>query len=213
MTACLSDLCLDELLAGELAPGAAAAAADHLAGCERCQAREHALAADRERFCAALPSIARRRPRGRIAIAAAGAVAAAAAAVVVVTLPHDDTGGTRTKGGAHLGLVVQHGGAMRAGATGEVVHPGDTLSYLVTTAEPAYVTVLGRDAAGRVTTYVPPARVAGRDVELPIATLLDGTLGREEIVAVFCAGTMAVPSIDDPPAGCTVDRLRIEKVP
>ncbi|HEX8113700.1 MAG TPA: DUF4384 domain-containing protein, partial [Kofleriaceae bacterium] len=96
----------------------------------------------------------------------------------------------------------------------EVVHPGDTLSYLVTTAEPAYVTVLGRDAAGRVTTYVPAAPVAaGRDVELPIATLLDGTLGREDIVAVFCAGAMPFPSIDDPPAGCTVDRLAIEKTP
>jgi len=103
---------------------------------------------------------------------------------------------------------------MRIGATGELVHPGDTLTYLITTAEPAYVTVLGRDAAGRVTIYVPTARVApGRDVQLPLATLFDDTLGREELVAVFCPDATAVTSTGDPPAGCTLDRLTIEKVP
>jgi hypothetical protein len=103
---------------------------------------------------------------------------------------------------------------MRVGEAGEVVHPGDTLTYLVTTAEPAYVTVLGRDAAGRITSYVPAQQVrAGRDVELPIATLLDDALGREDIVAVFCAGDAPVRSIDEPPAGCMLDRLTIEKVP
>jgi Domain of unknown function (DUF4384) len=219
MTACLSDLRLDELLAGELAGDAAAAAADHVAGCERCRAREHALAGDRDRFRAALPSIARRRAGRWIGIAGAG-VAAAAAVILVATLPRHDTDGTRSKGGAHLGFVVEHGGAMRAmramriGATGEVVHPGDTLTYLVTMRAPGYVTVFGRDAAGRVAIYVPTARVAaGRDVELPIATRLDATLGREEIAAVFCAEALAVASADDPPAGCTVDRLAIEKAP
>lgn len=212
MTACLSDLRLDELLAGELAGDAAADAADHVAGCERCRAREHALAADRDRFRAAPPSIARRRAGRRIAIAGVGV--AAAAAVVMMLLPRGDGDGTRSKGGAHLGFVVQHGGAMRVGAIGEVVHPGDTLSYLVTARAPGYVTVLGRDAAGRVATYVPTTRVvAGRDVELPIATRLDATLGREEIVAVFCAEAIAIASVEDPPAGCTIDRLAIEKAP
>ena len=212
MTGCLSDLRLDELRAGELVGAAAAAAADHVAGCAECRAREHTLAAERDRFRAELPSIVRRR--GRWPTVIAGAVAAAAAAVVVIAVLPRDTELNRTKGGAHLGFVVQRGGAMRVGATGEVVHPGDTLNYLVTTTKPAYVTVLGRDARGRVTVYVPAARVdAGRDVELPIATRLDGTIGHEEIVAVFCADETAVSSADAPPAGCTIDRLAIEKAP
>jgi len=211
MTACLSDLCLDELFAGELAGAAATTAMEHIAGCQRCRVREQALAADRERFRAAPPSMARRRPRWRAALIAVSA--AAAAAVVVATLPRDPAG-TRTKGGAHLSLVVQHAGAARVGATGERVHPGDTLTYLVTTAEPVYVTVLGRDAAGRVTAYVPTDRVAGgRDVQLPVATLLDDTLGREDIIAVFCARPMEIVSLNEPPAGCALDRLVIEKQP
>jgi hypothetical protein len=213
MTACLSDLRLDELLAGEMAGAATADAADHLAGCERCRAREHALAADRDRFRAARSSTAARRP-GRIAISGIVLTAAAAVVVLVATWPRGGGGSIRTKGGAHIGIVVQHGGAARVGAPGEVVHPGDTLSYLVTTAEPAYVTVLGRDAVGRVTTYVPSAPVrAGRDVELPTATLLDGTLGREDIVAVFCSEAVMVTSAHEAPAGCTLDRLVIEKAP
>jgi len=220
MTGCLSDLRLDELVAGELAADTVAAAADHVAGCARCRAREGALAADRARFQAALPVIGRRR-RSPWRAAVVG-IAAAAAVVVVATLPPGEPDGTRAKGGAHLGFVVVHGGAMRVGAIGEVVHPGDTLQYLVTARDAAYVTVLGRDAAGRVTTYVPAERVApGRDVPLAIATRLDGSLGREEIVAVFCPEAIAVATIaapqveppDAPPPGCTLDRLPIEKAP
>lgn len=223
MTGCLSDLRLDELIAGELAADSAAAAADHVADCAACRAREGVLAADRARFRAALPTSVRRRAPWRAAVVG---IAAAAAVLVIATLPRGESGDTtRTKGGAHLGFVVVHGGGMRVGQVGEVVHPGDTLTYLVTTKEPAYVTVLGRDAAGRVTTYVPTARVAaGRDVQLPVATLLDGSLGREELAAVFCAeATPGATSGSTPvgapgewlvaPAGCTLDRLTIEKAP
>lgn len=215
MTACLSDLRLDELSTGELAGASAAAATEHLAGCARCRARDQVLAGDRARFRAAPATIGRRRAAWPAAMVG---IAAAAAVVLVVRLPRESPGGTRTKGGAHLGFVVAHGGAMRLGAAGERVHPGDTLSYLVTTADAAYVTVLGRDAAGRVTTYVAMDRVAaGRDVELPVATVLDGSLGREEIVAVFCREATPVASpaawLAAPPAGCTLDRLPIEKAP
>lgn len=215
MTACLSDLRLDELSTGELAGASAAAATEHLAGCAPCRARAQTLAGDRARFGAAPAMPGRRRAAWPAAMIG---IAAAAALVLVVRLPRESTGGTRSKGGAHLGFAVAHGGAMRLGAAGEVVHPGDTLSYLVTTDAPAYVTVLGRDAAGRVTTYVATARVAaGRDVELPVATVLDGSLGREDIVAVFCRDAVPVASLavspDAPPAGCTLDRLPIEKAP
>src|SRR5204862_5881114 len=99
-----------------------------------------------------------------------------AAAGVAIVL-RDPAAATRTKGGPRLGIVVVRGEAMRRGGPGERVHPGDTLSYVVTTTEPAYVAVVGRDAAGGVTTYVPPERIAaGRDVQLSLATVLDGTL-------------------------------------
>jgi anti-sigma factor RsiW len=214
MTACLSDLRLDELIAGELAADAAVAAADHMAGCPQCRAREEALAADRGRFRAALPAVAQRR-RAPWRAAAVGIAAAAAVVIVVAALPRGEpVDTTRSKGGAHLGFVVVHGGAMRVGATGEAVRPGDTLQYLVTTEDAAYVTVLGRDAAGRLTTYVPTDRVAaGHNVQLPVATRLDGSLGREEVVAVFCPEDTPIGSLRALPEGCTIDRLAIEKLP
>lgn len=217
-SACLSDLRLDELLADELAADAAAAASAHLGDCARCRDRERELVAERMQFRTAMMPPLRARRRGRrLAVASAAGVAAAAAFALVV---HNGNAGdtTRTKGGAYLGLVVVRGAAMHRAGPGEVVHPGDTLSYVVTTGEPAYVAVASRDGAGRVTIYVPFERVtAGRDLQLSLATVLDATLGPEQLVAVFCsapiAGALVRSAIDgrDPP-GCTVDRLAIEKV-
>jgi len=206
MAACLSDLRIDELLAGELPADDAAAATAHVAGCARCRARRGELFADRAAFRAALPALHRRRWVGTAAMAA---LAAAGVAILL----RDPAAATRTKGGARLGVVVVHGDAMRRGGPGERVHPGDTLSYLVTTAEPVHVAVIGRDAAGRVTTYVPFERVpAGREVQLSLATVLDGTLGVEQLYGVFCAEPVALADPDRAPAGCVIDRIAIEKV-
>jgi hypothetical protein len=209
MTACLSDLSLDELLAGELAPADAAAATAHLGGCARCRARERELISDRARFRAAPPSL-RRRWTGALA---AGALASAAGLALVLHRPDD---GTRTKGGPRLGLVVVRGDAMRLGGPGERVHPGDTLSYVVATDEPAHVAVLGRDARG-LHVYVPGERVpAGRDIQLSVATVLDDTLGAEQLFGVFCSAAVSEAALRDAPvrapAGCVVDRIAIEKV-
>ena len=210
MTACLSDLSLDELLAGELGPADAAVAADHLGGCARCRARERELVADRAQFRAAPPSL-RRRWTGAVAI---GALAGAAGLALVLHRPDD---GTRTKGGPRLGFVVVRGDAMRVGGAGERVHPGDTLSYVVATDEPAHVAVLGRDPRGQLHTYVPPERVAaGRDIQLSVATVLDDTLGAEQLFGVFCAAPVSEAALRAAPvrapSGCVVDRIAIEKV-
>jgi hypothetical protein len=217
MTACISDLHLDELLAGELAGDTAAAVTDHMSGCERCRDRERVLSADRAQFRAAAPRLRRGRPW----IAVAGTmVAAAAAAVFVLRAPVDTT---RTKGGARLGFVVARGDTMVMGGAGERVHPGDTLSYLVSAPQPSYVAVLSRDPAGRITAYFPAGDraqwvPAGREVQLPIATQMDGSLGRERLVGVFCDRPVEVEQLsaaldDAPPAGCTADRIDLEKVP
>ena len=205
---CLSDLRFDELLAGELATEAAAMATDHLGDCARCRDRQRELLADRARFRAARPALRRRRWIGAVALGAAAGLA------ITLRGPSD---ATRTKGGARLGFVVVRGQAMQRGGPGEHVHPGDTLSYVVTTAEPAYVAVLSRDAAGHITTYVSPERVpAGRDLQLSLATVLDDTLGIEQLHGVFCAEPVAMTALRDAPdrapAGCTVDRIDIEKV-
>jgi len=216
MTACLSDLCLDELITGELAPDAAAAATGHLDDCMRCRERERTLVEARAHFRAAMPPLRRRRWTRRAVIgAAAGALASAAAVVLVLHRAPDET---RTKGGPRLGLVIVRGEVMLRARAGDRVHPGDTLSYLVATAAPAHVAVVGRDAAGRISTYVPLEQVpAGRDIQLTVATVLDGTLGVEQLYGVFCAAPIAEPALratpDRAPPGCIVDRIDIEKVP
>lgn len=207
----LSDLRIDELLADELASDEAVAATAHLDDCERCRGRRRELSADRAVFRSALPALPRRRWVGTAALAA---VAAAAGVAIVLRDPAREI---RSKGGARLGLVVVHGEAMWRGGQGERTHPGDTLSYVVTTAEPAYVAVVSRDAAGRVTTYVPPERVAaGRDVQLSLATVLDDALGAERLYGVFCAEPIAEAALRDAPdrapPGCVVDRIDIEKL-
>jgi hypothetical protein len=78
--------------------------------------------------------------------------------------------------------------------------------------------VVSRDDAGRIATYVPAERVpAGRDHQLSVATVLDGSLGVEQLAAVFCAAPIAPAALRDAfdrdPAGCTVDRADIEKLP
>jgi hypothetical protein len=210
MTACLSDLSLDELLTGELGPADAAAATDHLGGCARCRGRERELVSDRARFRAAPPSL-RRRWTGAVAI---GALASAAGLALALYRPDD---GTRTKGGPRLGFVVVRGEAMRLGGPGERVHPGDTLSYVVATDEPVHVAVVGRDPRGQVHLYVPSERVpAGRDIQLSVATVLDDALGAEQLFGVFCTAPVSEAELRAAPVrapeGCAVDRIAIEKV-
>jgi hypothetical protein len=219
-SACISDLRLDERLAGELVAGDAAAVSEHVAGCERCRDRERALAGDRAQFRAAIPPLRRRRPWVAIA---GSALAAAAAVAIVVRTPAD---ATRLKGGARLAFVVARAATpstMFVGGPGERVRPGDTLSYLVSAAQPSYVAVLSRDAAGRIAPYFPLGDraqwvPAGRDVQLPIATRLDDRLGSERLAAVFCDRPLALAALTTavdgaPPEGCTVDRVDLEKVP
>ena len=233
-TACVSDLRLDELLAGE---PVAAGTETHLASCAACQARRDELAAERERYRAAPPPLPRLRRARAPWLVGAGIAAAAAAVVVLAAAPRTGgeggsggeggepaVSGTRTKGGARLGFVVVHGGAMRTGGPGERVHPGDTLAFAVSTPRPAYVAVLGREPGGRTTVYFPAgpagaraARIeAGLEQQLPLATVLDDTLGAELLIAAFCDRPISLDELRTatvmPPPGCTVDTAAIEKL-
>jgi hypothetical protein len=57
---------------------------------------------------------------------------------------------------------------------------------------------------------------AGAEQPLPIATVLDATLGREQLLAVFCERPAPVAALraalPAPPPGCTLDTFAIEKV-
>ena len=235
---CLSDLRIDRMLAGDLDGGAREQARDHVAGCAACASRVAAFEAARaatppatdleaiRRIAAAPPARAARRRRRWLWPSLGMALAACAAAVVVAVRPpapeSDDA--TRTKGGAHLGFFVKHGDAVRRGGPDESVSPGDLVRFVVSTPRPAHLAhlaIIGLDARGAVTVYFPVAGVAdtvdaGTDVELPRATLLDGTLGPETVAAFFCERPVDLTAVRarprSTPAGCTVDRLDWMKV-
>ncbi|HTE55307.1 MAG TPA: hypothetical protein VK698_30850 [Kofleriaceae bacterium] len=245
---CLSDLRLDLLVAGELDPGAASAARAHLAACADCTARLAVLEGEREQIRAHLPPFPGRaappaaRPRGSRPRARRWAwplAAAAAAALVLVVWPRrtiDETGDdgaitdtTRRKGGPTLALFVRRGDRVTAGASGEVVHPGDEIQFAATSSDPAFLVIASVDAAGRVSVYHPTDRRAapigpGSDRLVPGGVLLDDVLGTELVYGFFCrdrievsaaraaieAGTpSALPSLP----GCQVDQLALIKRP
>ena len=222
MTACLSDLRLDEIVAGE------AARDPHLATCARCTARETDRLAERTAFRDGFGALGLRRPVRRWL--PAGAVAALAAIALIAVATRQPSGvederdlGTRTKGDARASASVVIVDAGHATPLHGHARPGDTLAYLVTTSEPSYVAVLSRDATGRVSAYFPTTDRAepvpiGRDVELPLATRLDSTQGREQLVIAVCRHPAAVAELTaafdgSAPTGCTFERTSFDKLP
>ncbi|XXX74892.1 DUF4384 domain-containing protein [Sorangium sp. So ce134] len=216
---CLSDLKIDELMAGQLDAAAAQEADAHLAGCSRCAARRSAIEAERAAFAAAAPPLQvgpprldRRAPAGRAAAAgraprrwllpaAASALAAAAAAALFFRAApgarEEVSPGERIKGGERLGFYVKRGEQVVPGGAGERLLPGDALQFTYTSAEARYLAILSVDGASQASVYYPSGPLAariepGRDVPLPQSTVLDGTLGTERIYGVFCAEAITV---------------------
>jgi hypothetical protein len=227
---CLSDRMLDMWVAGELAGDGRDAAEGHLATCEACSARLREIERGKDEFAREAPpfaAIAEPRERRRNVWPIAGALALAAAVALVVRAPSDDFG-SRTKGGDRLGFYVMHDGAVRAGANGEVVRPGDRLQLVSTNAKPRFFAVLSRDGGGHASIYFPKEPTATRlepgvERPLPYALELDTTLGAETIYGLFCdrAGPLEplrarleqAGDATEWPDGCRVDRLKIEKRP
>lgn len=223
---CLSDLRLDELLAGELEQQQRQPATAHLGGCPACSDRLAELERDRDDYRAR--SVARPgRPLRRSLGVGVGIATAAACAAILLLGIRPQTPTTRSKGSARLGFFITHGDQVRPGGPGEKVQPGDMLSFTLSTDTRVYVAVLSRDGAGRASVYFPAGPITeatgpGRDVLLPLATVLDGTLGAERLYGLVCdrpvaleplrralAGSSTLPV----PPGCTVDETALEKVP
>jgi hypothetical protein len=104
------------------------------------------------------------------------------------------------------------------------VHPGDTLQVAVTSTVDVFAAVVSQDGPGQVSTYVAAddgglVRVAaGRNVPLPRATVLDDVAGFETVAVLLCdapgvqaAALAGIVVGGAPPAGCVVDRHRLEK--
>lgn len=238
---CLSDLVLDELLAGEL-PEGAPDPRPHLASCGACAARYSAFEAERDALAGTLQdgvlpfeaaadepvSLAAHRARkGRLALVAT-TLAAAAALALVALWPRPDEGAIRLKGGGDsLSLWVERGGALEVGGPGERLHPGEILHFGVSLAEDRHVAVLSVDGAGTASAYFPPNAAttqpmsAGAWRRLPMATRLDAVLGAERLYGLFCAQPTALRPLLDalardpsapPPPGCTLERVDVVKV-
>lgn len=213
----LSELALDRLLAGELAPRDAAAMRDHAAACPRCGGALDDALATQDAFADPPRLLLPRRGASRRAIGGAAAALAAAAAVLALVLAWPGRGGEpqapqqqldgRVKGASIVGFFVSHDGQVRRGAVREPVMPGDRIELFTTTREPVWFAAVSSDGS----VYAPPSRIdAGREQVLPGAIELDGALHDEVVTGVFCAEPFDVHA---PPASCTTDRFTLVKVP
>jgi len=204
---CVSELAIDRLLAGELADLEATATRNHASACTRCRALLDDAEATAARFVAAPPILRLPRRVNPAAIVAAGFAAAAMLAIALWPKPDD---GTRTKGRPILGFFVSHAGDVRRGGAHELVQPGDQLELVTTATDSSWLAVVSVDGAGARTVYVEPRPIAaGREQIVPLAIVLDDTLGDETVTGMFCRNAFDPAA---PPDDCTFDRFTFTKV-
>jgi len=208
---CLSDLELDEWLAGELAVPDELRCHEHSRHCASCRQRKLTIEQTSAAFHEGAPSfevlstlVEARAPRRyagaskatrlRHHLAAPLAVACAALLAFVVTrdkpaAPGLDTE-TRAKGAPRLSFFLKRGGSTERMASGASVRPGDLLRFVYSTDRPYYVALMGVDAHSTSVYYPSDTRAvlahAGQDVALNFSVELDDTPGRELVIAWFC---------------------------
>jgi hypothetical protein len=191
----VSELAIDQLLAGELHRADEAAIRDHAESCARCSALLADAVAVQKAFVADRPRL--RLPR-RSFMPVAAAFALAAGFALVVTRPHDVA---RAKGTAILGAFIAHGDQVRRAGVRESIAPGDRVELATTTTDAVWFAAVGADG----TVYIAPTQVpAGREHVLPVSIALDGS---DTITGIFCDEAFDPKA---PPAGCTVDHLVLE---
>ena len=172
---CLSDFALDDLV-GERKRS------PHLDGCGFCSARYRELEEARDRFV--MPARRRSPPVRAIGLALAACLAA------IFFWPASEDG-FRTKGGPRIGFYVKHGEAVRRGSDGDQLAPKDAIRFSYSADRAYHLAVLSIDPMGAVSVYYPEGdrthlEAAGNDVALPLSTVLDESVGREKIFALFC---------------------------
>lgn len=191
--ACLSDLALDQWIAGE----GDAATAQHLRACAACANRRDRLLDAQQDFMRAPwveESMKRARPKPLWPYPVAMAAAVALVAFGVSSSPT-----TRTKGALGFDVVAKHrDGRVETLLPGARLAPGESVRFRLKAPRAGYAAVVSADAAPNVTVYypheAPTLRIAAHDALLLDGSItLDGTLGAERLVAVVCD---APPSLD-----------------
>ncbi len=221
--ACLSDLALDRLVAGEPIVDRHRL---HLDGCDRCRARRALFARDAEeeadrverllaaaRAEVAVPSRPSRpgwrawlSPR-RLSLAGAAALALV---LVLLSLPQLDTppDGLRAKGVA-MRFFVQQGDAISPGVSGAAYREGDALRFAVSNDRPAWFLLVGIEESGAITACHPfggdrSVRLpAGADAPLPGSLVLDDSDQAQAFVGLFTAEPLELSTVR-----AAVDRAR-----
>jgi hypothetical protein len=231
--ACPSDLKLDLRIGGALPAEDQAAVDQHLQICLACAARLNQHEAFRTTFQAAPPPMRQRRvdapPAGRRLrwwpVALGSGAVAAVATLALMLVPGWLTPTTRLKGGPHLGYFVEREGRPERGADGAILGPGTRVQFVTSHSGRHWLAVLGRDVSGQVSVYFPEGtqaaeRAGGTDQPLPVSTILDDSLGPEEIFAVFCDRPLPVAEaramvtagiMPSPPRSCRIARLAWDK--
>lgn len=204
---CLSDLLLDEIIAGDRSRDAHAA---HLDACAWCNDRLGLLGAETEASRHQVEMLVARAAESARASApatrsvwprfllAAGAMAAAAAVMLVAVTGGDD--GDRAKGSA-MGFYVQRHGEVRRGVSGDTFQPGDALRFTVSSGEGGYFLLVGIEPSGEVTAYHPydgeggVPQAPGAEVALPGSLVLDETPGTEFFLGIFSSRPVRVDQV------------------
>jgi hypothetical protein len=83
---------------------------------------------------------------------------------------------------------------------GTLLHPGESVRYLVSPAEAGYLASVGADARQAVTAYEPASGqarpiAAGKHQIIDGSVVLDETPGAERMVAVICPRALPVESV------------------
>lgn len=106
------------------------------------------------------------------------------------------------------------------------MHAEDQLQFAYTSSSAGYAAVLSRDGAGVVSVYVPSSAAVmasappGERVLLRESTILDGTLGREDVYALFCPSGLELEPLTralrergvlEAPEGCSLRRIELHK--
>jgi len=203
---CPQDLDLERALAGE---PAFAATLTHAATCASCTARlawmrdaadlfaRRVLPATRD---AVVERLAHRGWRRWLPVAVPVAVAATLAVVLLPTLlPPPNYVGTKGAGvpaPLPIQVFVDRSGKAAEVHTGDRVHPGDGLRFVVD-APDREVVLVSVDARGEVSRLVPggSARVPQTGI-VPGGSVLDGVLGPERIFAVELQPGMDVAKVE-----------------
>jgi hypothetical protein len=161
----------------------------------------------------------------------AAPVVIAAAAAVTLFVRTGAPSGERTKGPDEPSLLVLTGAPEQHPhvlSSGDRVRPGDDVQVAYSAKRDGFGAVLSRDGAGTTSVYVPAGGSvmvplpAGISAAYPASTILDDTLGVENLVALWCdrplglqalVAELAATGDVAAPHGCTARRVTFTKEP